>query len=51
MRLYELMETLHKPLNHGNTLVVLKVKYYYPHGEALYYAYKGCVIYAKELYN
>ena len=51
MRLYELMETLTKPLNHGNPLVVLKVKYYNPHGEALYFTYKGCVIYAKELYN
>lgn len=33
MRLSELMETLTKPLNHGNPLVVLKVKYYNPHGE------------------
>lgn len=50
MRLIELMETLTKPLNHGNPFVVLNVKYYYPHGEALYFTYKGCVIYAKELY-
>lgn len=51
MRLSELMETLTKPLNHGNPLVVLKVKYYNPHGESLYFTYKGCVICAKELYN
>ena len=51
MRLNELLETLTKPLNHGNPLVVLKVKYYNPHGEALYFTYKGCVIFAKELYN
>ena len=51
MRLNELLETLTKPLNHGNPLVVVKVKYYNPHGEALYFTYKGCVICAKELYN
>lgn len=51
MILSELMETLTKPLNHGNPSVVLKVRYYPPHGESLYFTYKGCVIYAKELYN
>ena len=51
MRLSELMETLTKPLNHGNPLVVLNVKYYNPHGEALYFTYKGAVVYAKELFN
>lgn len=51
MRLHELLETLTKPLNHGNPLVVLKVKYYDPYGEALYFTYKGCVVCAKELYD
>lgn len=51
MRLNELMETLTKPLNHGNPLVVLKVKYYNPHGETLYFTYKGCVVWARKLFD